>query len=76
LYLIKDSLHCDANRGLATLQTQHLKLHYFTLYADVKEPFEALASNRRLKLVFPIQTIGKIQNADFAKQENGGPDRT
>ena len=28
--------------ALTTLLPQHLKLHYFALYADVKEPFEAL----------------------------------
>jgi hypothetical protein len=41
-----------------------------------KNPPELLLPDRCLKLVFPIQTIGKIQNANLAKQQSGGPDRT
>ena len=75
--LIKDSLHGGANRGSGYPANSAFEVAFsLPIYADVKEPFEALASNRYLKLVFPIQTIGKIQNANLAKHETGGPDRT
>ena len=57
--------------ALTTLLPQHLKLHYFALYADVKERSKALALDRLSENGFSIHTIEKIQNAVIS-----GPDRT
>ena len=55
LLFLMDSLRCGNCHGSTALQTQHLKLHYFALYADVKELSGAFAPDRSSELVFPIQ---------------------
>jgi hypothetical protein len=54
--------------ALATLQTQHLKLHYFTYICGCQRTLRSIGFEPVSELVFPFQTIGKIQNANLAKQ--------
>ena len=47
----------------ATLQTQHLKLHYFTLICGCQRTLRRIGVEPVVRTGFPIPTIGKIQNA-------------
>jgi hypothetical protein len=48
--------------ALTTLLSQHLKLHYFALYADVKEPSKALCLGPAdLNWVFQFEQSGKFK---------------
>ena len=60
--------------ALTTLLPQHLKLHYFALYADVKEPFGALCSEP-VYLNWFFQSNNR-ENSKRGVTKNGGPDRT